>query len=79
MKTRNLFITIALAALFALPVAAADAPHDCAAHCATHTDKDAKMCVDHCKSNTGVEHNCAKHCATEVSGKDNACALHCAK
>ena len=78
MKARNLILTFALAALFALPVAAA--PHDCAAHCVNHTDKDAKMCTDHCGANPAAgDHNCATHCAAQPGDKDQACALHCAK
>ena len=99
MKTGNLILSIALAALFALPVGAAPAPlanaavtegkagsapklavHDCVTHCATHTDKDAKMCTDHCKASpAGGDHACATHCAAQPGDKDKACALHCAK
>jgi hypothetical protein len=79
MKTRNLLISVALAALFALPVYAA-APHDCAVHCATHTDKEANMCLNHCKGDPAAStHDCAKHCAAQPGDKDHACALHCKK
>lgn len=80
MKTRHILISIALAALFALPVGAAPAPHDCVIHCATHTDKNAKMCTDHCKASpAGGDHVCATHCAAQPGDKDQACVLHCAK
>jgi hypothetical protein len=78
MKTRNLFISIFIAALFALPVSAAE--HNCAKHCAGHTDKDAQMCVTHCKGDAAAsDHNCATHCAAQPGDKDQACALHCKK
>ena len=71
-------MTIVLATLFALPVYAA--PHDCAAHCAIHTDKEANMCVNHCKGDSAAAtHDCAKHCAAQSGDKDHACALHCKK
>ena len=78
MKARTLILLFALAALFALPVAAE--PHNCETHCATHTDKEAKMCTDHCGANpASSDHNCATHCATQSSEADKACAVHCAK
>ncbi|MFH0342728.1 MAG: hypothetical protein ACHBNF_11490 [Chromatiales bacterium] len=82
MKTQQLIISTLFAALLALAGfgAAAESPHDCAAHCASHTDKDAKMCVDHCK-NGGVawDHACATHCASQAGDdKDQMCAKHCA-
>ena len=56
------------------------AVHDCVTHCATHTDKDAKMCTDHCKASpAGGDHACATHCAAQPGDKDQSCALHCAK
>lgn len=78
MKTRNLFITLTLAALFAFPVYAA--PHDCVAHCAGHTDKDAKMCETHCKGDAAsAGHDCATHCAAQPGDNDHVCAVHCKK
>ncbi len=47
MKARNLILTVALAALFALPVAAA--PHDCAAHCAAQPGDKDQACALHCE------------------------------
>jgi hypothetical protein len=77
MKTRHLIVSIALANLFALPVGAAPALHDCVTQCAAHTDKDAKMCTDHCKASpAGGDHACATHCAAQPGDKDQSCALH---
>ncbi|MGH8500403.1 MAG: hypothetical protein ACRERV_16575 [Methylococcales bacterium] len=80
MKTPNLLISVLFAALLALAgFGAAAAPHDCAAHCAKHTDKDAKMCLTHCTTGAAAGHDCAAHCASQSSDDlDNACALHCA-
>ena len=72
MKTRNLILSFTLAALFALPVGATThEPHNCVTHCAQHTDKNAKMCTDHCKVDpVAGDHNCATHCAAQASDKD---------
>jgi hypothetical protein len=56
------------------------AEHDCAVHCQSHTDKHAKMCVDHCKTGVASDHDCAKHCASQsVDDKDQMCVNHCNK
>lgn len=79
MKNTKLFIRIAFAAFLGLAgfqVAAAE--HDCAAHCATHTDPNAKMCMDHCSGAAVSDHDCAAHCKSlPADDQDQACAMHC--
>ncbi len=55
------------------------APHYCAAHCAKHTDPEAKMCMTHCTTGVAEGHDCAAHCKSQSDiDKDQACAMHCA-
>lgn len=80
MRIQRLVLSTLFATLLAFAgFAVAATPHDCAAHCASHTDKDAKMCVDHCKGSVVWDHACATHCASQASDdKDQMCANHCA-
>lgn len=72
-------IALALSLGFAGFEAAAE-PHFCAAHCSSHTDPDAKMCMNHCSTGMAEEHDCAVHCKNlPADDQDEACAAHCSK
>lgn len=79
MKCTKLFVLIAFAAFLGLVgIQVAAAEHDCAAHCATHTDPDAKMCTDHCSGVATADHDCAAHCKSlPADDPDQDCAKHC--
>lgn len=79
MKRTKLFKLIALVASLGLASFQVVAePHDCAAHCAKHTDANAKMCTTHCSSGAAEGHDCAAHCKSLPTGdQDQACAMHC--
>lgn len=79
MKKSRLFILIVFTAFLGLAGFEVLAePHDCATHCAAHTDAGAKMCKTHCATGAAENHDCATHCKEmPVNDADNACAIHC--
>gem|GEM_PF-1076163 len=79
MKNTKLFVLIAFATFLGLAGFGVSAePHFCAAHCASHTDSNAKMCMTHCTTGMAKGHNCASHCKNQpASDQDQACAMHC--
>ncbi len=81
MKSPKLFILITFAAFLGLVgFGVGAAPHYCAAHCASHTDPGAKMCMTHCTTGVSAGHDCAAHCKSlPANDKDEACAMHCSK
>ncbi len=80
MKNTKLFIILTFTTFLGFASFGVTAePHFCAAHCAKHTDKDAKMCMNHCTTGKAEGHMCATHCSTQVADDpDHACAMHCA-
>lgn len=79
MKGTKLFILIAFTTFLGLAgFEVAAAPHYCAAHCASHTDTNAKMCMTHCTTGVAESHDCAIHCKNlPANDQDQACAMHC--
>ena len=79
MKNTKLFMMIALTAILGLAAFQSMAePHFCAAHCASHTDPKAKMCMTHCTTGMAKGHDCAVHCKSLPADDQNkACAVHC--
>ncbi len=80
MKTQPLVLSLLFAvSMLITGFAMAADTHDCAAHCATHSDKDGKMCAEHCKGGLVWDHACATHCSAQASdAKGEMCAKHCA-
>ena len=80
MKIKKLLALIALSVSLGLAgFQAVAAPHFCAAHCASHSDPDAKMCTTHCSTGMAEGHDCAVHCKSQsADDQDQSCAMHCA-
>jgi len=79
MRNKKYFLLIAFTLFLGLAgFEVAAEPHYCAAHCASHTDTDAKMCMTHCTTGVAENHDCTSHCKNmPANDQDQACATHC--